>query len=194
MEAVKTSDKPALGHKWFWDMDYERIDWQASYKSIIARIVERGGPEHWEELIRFYGSEKVLKALKSEIVFLPDYAIEKVSAHFGIEKVEMLCYMRKRSKKELLVQATSRTMPAALECSKSSTNKAPYFNRTLMALLILGAHQLAPKILPYPASPSILTILDKRISPPSDPVSFMPRWSSCLSSFGLSISKSISQI
>lgn len=98
MGDTKTSAKPALGPKWFWDMDYDRIDWQASYKSIVARIIERGGPEHWEELIRFYGRETVLKALKNEIVFLPDYAIEKVSSYFRIEKEEMLCYMRKRSK------------------------------------------------------------------------------------------------
>ena len=98
MEAVKTSGKPAFGPKWFWDMDYDRIDWQASYKSIIARIVERGGPEHWEELIHFYGREKVLNALKSEIVFLPDYAIEKVSKYFRIEKEEMICYIRKQSR------------------------------------------------------------------------------------------------
>jgi hypothetical protein len=98
MEATKTSAKPALGPKWFWDMDYDRIDWQASYKSVVARVIERGDPEHWEELIRFYGRETVLKALKNEIVFLPDYAIEKVSSYFRIEKEEMLCYMRKRSK------------------------------------------------------------------------------------------------
>lgn len=98
MEAAKTSEKPALGPKWFWDMDYERIDWQASYKSVIARIVERGAPEHWEELIRFYGREKILNALKSEIVFLPDYAIEKVRKYFRIEKEEMVCYIRKQSK------------------------------------------------------------------------------------------------
>ena len=90
MEATKTSAKPALGPKWFWDMDYDRIDWQASYKSIIARIVERGGPEHWEELIRFYGRETFLKALKNGIVFLPDYAIDKVSFYFRIEKRK--CY------------------------------------------------------------------------------------------------------
>lgn len=97
MEAIKTSGKPSLEPKWFWDMDYDRIDWQASYKSVLARIIERGGPEHWEELIRFYGRETVVKALKYEIVFLPD-AIEKVSSYFRIEKEEMLCYMRKRSK------------------------------------------------------------------------------------------------
>jgi hypothetical protein len=54
MEVVKTSEKPALEPKWFWDMDYDGIDWQASYRSIIARILERGKPVHWEELIRFY--------------------------------------------------------------------------------------------------------------------------------------------
>jgi hypothetical protein len=52
-ESAKTSAKPALEP----GMDYERIDWQASYKSIIARIIEQGKPEHWEELINFYAFE-----------------------------------------------------------------------------------------------------------------------------------------
>ena len=98
METIKTSGKPAFGSKWFWDMDYDRIDWQASYKSVVARIIERGGPEHWEELIRFYGRGIVVEALKREIVFLPDYAIENASSYFCIEKEEMLCYIRKQSK------------------------------------------------------------------------------------------------
>ena len=98
MEATKIPDTPPFEPKWFWDMDYDRIDWQASYKSIIARIVERGGPEHWEGLIHLYGRERVSEALKNEIIFLPDYAIEKVCSYFRIEKEEMLCYIRKQSR------------------------------------------------------------------------------------------------
>ena len=90
--------KPNLEPKWFWDMDYEKIDWQASYKTVIARIIERGGHQQWEELIRFYGEEIIINALKNEILFLPDYAIEATCGYFPVPKQEMLCYRRKQSR------------------------------------------------------------------------------------------------
>ena len=31
MSTSPTYSKPNLEPKWFWDMDYEKIDWQASY-------------------------------------------------------------------------------------------------------------------------------------------------------------------
>ena len=33
----------------FWDFDYEKINWQASYRTIIERVVERGAQEDWQE-------------------------------------------------------------------------------------------------------------------------------------------------
>jgi hypothetical protein len=90
--------KPALERKWFWDFDYDKMDWQASYKTIIARIIERGGEKEWMELTRFYGRDRIINALKNEIPFLPDYAIKDASAYFSIPKEQMLCYTRKQSR------------------------------------------------------------------------------------------------
>ncbi len=96
--AYYSTIKPALERKWFWDFDYDKMDWQASYKTVIARIIERGGDKEWEELIRFYGKDRVIQALKNDIPFLPDYAISEASHYFSIPKEQMLCYTRKRSR------------------------------------------------------------------------------------------------
>lgn len=98
MNVNNSNRKPDFAPKWFWDFDYNKIDWQASYKTIIARIVERGNEKEWTELIRFYGRDKVLNALKNEIAYLPDYAIEEVSKYFPISKEEMLCYTKRQSR------------------------------------------------------------------------------------------------
>ena len=90
--------KPPFASDWFWDFDYNKMDWQASYKTVIARIIERGGEQEWEELIQFYGREKVMNALRNEITYLPDYAIDEASYYFSIPKEQMLCYIRKQSK------------------------------------------------------------------------------------------------
>ncbi|MBS1532580.1 MAG: hypothetical protein JSU01_19910 [Bacteroidetes bacterium] len=89
--------KPILANKYFWDFDVDQIDWQASYKTIIARIVERGGENEWNELVRFYGRETIVNTLKMEINFLPDFAITAASQYFQIDKEDMLCYIRKQS-------------------------------------------------------------------------------------------------
>jgi len=88
--------KPDFLPMWFWDFDYDKIDWQASYKTIIARIIERSDETEWAALLRFYGRSKVLNALKSEIPYLHDYAIDDVSKYFSIPKEEMLCYVRRQ--------------------------------------------------------------------------------------------------
>lgn len=85
-------------HRWFWDFDYNQIDWQKSYKTIIARILERGEKSEWQELILFYGKQKVLTTIQNEIVFLPDYTIEQVCTYFNLKKETLLCYMRKQSR------------------------------------------------------------------------------------------------
>lgn len=93
-----SQSKPALEKKWFWDFDYDAIDWQASYKTIIARILERSGEKEWQELIRYYGRDRIIEALQKDITFLPDYSIGEVSEYFAIPKEQMLCYTRKQSK------------------------------------------------------------------------------------------------
>ena len=97
---IGDTSKPNLHKRLFWDWKYEAIDWQNLYPSVIARVVERGTNEEVEELIRFYGKSKVINALMKDILYLPDYAVEKVTHYFNIQKEELACYERKRLKKE----------------------------------------------------------------------------------------------
>lgn len=43
----------------FWDTDINKINWQTQYKSVIKRVFERGNFDEKEEIVRFYGKEKV---------------------------------------------------------------------------------------------------------------------------------------
>ena len=49
----------------FWDTDINLIDWDRHYKAIIRRIFERGNETEKQELIHFYGNEKINTALHS---------------------------------------------------------------------------------------------------------------------------------
>jgi antitoxin HigA-1 len=47
----------------FWDTKMENIDWENQKNSVIKRVFERGNETEKDEIIRFYGSEAVNKAL-----------------------------------------------------------------------------------------------------------------------------------
>lgn len=49
----------------FWDTDFDKLDWIKNYKAIIKRVYERGNNEEKNEIIRFYGNEKITEALNS---------------------------------------------------------------------------------------------------------------------------------
>jgi hypothetical protein len=92
----RNTDKPNLPKRLFWDWRYDAIDWQQLYPSVIARVLERGTNEEWEELIRFYGQPKIITALKEEILYLPDYSIDGITGYFNLKKEELACYTRKQ--------------------------------------------------------------------------------------------------
>ncbi|WP_202704066.1 hypothetical protein [Flavobacterium sp. UGB4466] len=90
---------PSLHPKFFWDTKIDKLDWQKAYLAVIARIVERGGQNEIDEIVHFYGREKVIKAIREEIYFLPNYAIEDALKFFPeLKKEEMYCYLNRKDK------------------------------------------------------------------------------------------------
>ncbi|RYD76771.1 MAG: plasmid maintenance system antidote protein [Sphingobacteriales bacterium] len=53
----------------FWDTDIAGIDWKKQYKAVIKRVFERGNDEEKQEILKFYGQDKI-KAItgKTDIV------------------------------------------------------------------------------------------------------------------------------
>ncbi|MEK7199312.1 MAG: hypothetical protein AAB212_05270 [Bacteroidota bacterium] len=97
-ENAVITDKPDLPRRLFWEFRYDDIEWREEYRTVIARVIERGTPEQWAEIIRYYGEAFVVDAIKNEIVFLADYAIKEVCANFHLREEELLCYRRKQSR------------------------------------------------------------------------------------------------
>ena len=90
---------PNLDPVFFWDFDIDAMDFMKAHKTIIARIIERGGQEEIDEIIRFYGYSKVVTAIRDEIYFLPNYAIDKALKFFPeLKKEEMFCYLNRKDK------------------------------------------------------------------------------------------------
>jgi bifunctional DNA-binding transcriptional regulator/antitoxin component of YhaV-PrlF toxin-antitoxin module len=58
-----TPDLALIRKSLFWDTDIAMIDWDKHYKAVIRRIFERGNENEKQELIHFYGAEKINTAL-----------------------------------------------------------------------------------------------------------------------------------
>jgi hypothetical protein len=100
-KAVVRNPKPDFPRGLFWDFNYDKFNWQKGYVTVIQRIIERGNTADWQELIRFYGRDKIIESLKNEITFLPDEKIDEASVYFKLNKEELLCYIRKQSQPKL---------------------------------------------------------------------------------------------
>lgn len=48
----------------FWDTDLEKIEWEKRYKAVIRRVFEYGNEKEKNEIIRFYGNDKVREVLQ----------------------------------------------------------------------------------------------------------------------------------
>lgn len=66
---------------------------------VMTRVLERGNDEEYEELIRFYGKESVVRALKNEIKYFPDYILERITQYFALQVEDLKCYARKQQRK-----------------------------------------------------------------------------------------------
>lgn len=91
--------KPNLPKRLFWDWKYDKIDWDKHCLAVIDRVIERGTEEEWEEVVRFYGETKIVRALTTEIKYLPDYIIDDVCSYFNLKKKELACYARKQAQR-----------------------------------------------------------------------------------------------
>jgi hypothetical protein len=98
-KVIVSAPKPDFPRRFFWEFDFDRINWEENAATVIQRILERGSDPHWQELERYYGKKIIVSYLKERIAFLRDDCIDKASLFFNMNKEEMLCYKRKLSQK-----------------------------------------------------------------------------------------------
>jgi plasmid maintenance system antidote protein VapI len=52
-------DFPVLRKILFWDTDMSKVDWHKQYKMVIERVFNRGNSDEKNEMLRFYGKDKI---------------------------------------------------------------------------------------------------------------------------------------
>jgi hypothetical protein len=89
-------EKPILAKRIFWDTNFENLDYDKSYKSIIERVFDWGDIDDIRQVRRYYGDEKVIHSL-TNAMYLFDETIHFCSAIFEIPKENFKCYISKQS-------------------------------------------------------------------------------------------------
>jgi hypothetical protein len=92
--------KPIFHRRIFWDVDFERLDYDAKASFVIERVFERGDVDDIRQCRRYYGDEKVTEALL-KAKYLPLPSIYLAAAVTGRELNEFRCYILRQSNLEL---------------------------------------------------------------------------------------------
>ena len=57
------NNKPQFHRRIFWDVDFDKLDYDKRANFIIERVFERGDVDDIRQCRRYYGDEKVAEAL-----------------------------------------------------------------------------------------------------------------------------------
>jgi len=51
--------KPAIRRHLLWEYDWDKIEFPQLATVVIERVIERGTPAEWLEIVAFYGFDKI---------------------------------------------------------------------------------------------------------------------------------------
>lgn len=88
--------KPVFHKRIFWDVDFEKIDYDAKANFVIVRVFERGDVDDIRNCRRYYGDEKVTEALLNT-KFLPETRMYLASAVIDKPLSAFRCYRLRQS-------------------------------------------------------------------------------------------------
>ena len=92
--------KPIFEKRIFWDVNFEKLDYDAKANFVIERVFERGDVEDIRNCRRYYGDEKVSSALL-KTKFLHEHRIHLASAVIDKPLKEFRCYLLRQLNPEL---------------------------------------------------------------------------------------------
>lgn len=97
---MKAKNKPVFQKRIFWDVDFEKIDYDTKANFVIERVFERGDVDDIRQCRRYYGDEKVSEALL-KAKYLPLHTLYFASAIVDQPIENFRCYTLRQSNPEL---------------------------------------------------------------------------------------------
>jgi nicotinamide mononucleotide adenylyltransferase len=97
---MNSRELPVFNRRIFWDVDFEKIDYDAKAAFVIERVFERGDVQDIRNCRRFYGDEKVAEALVNAR-FLSEITMYLASAILDRPLKDFRCYTLRQSNPQL---------------------------------------------------------------------------------------------
>jgi hypothetical protein len=92
---MSNPNKPIFDKHIFWDVDFEKIDYDAKANWVIVRVFERGDVQDIRNCRRYYGDEKVKHALlNSKFLMLHTLYLASAIVEEPIENFR--CYINRQ--------------------------------------------------------------------------------------------------
>lgn len=83
--------KPQFHRRIFWDVDFDKIDYDQYARFVIERVFERGDVEDIRQCRRYYGDEKIREILTTA-KWLPKQSIYLAAAILDNDLSDFQCY------------------------------------------------------------------------------------------------------
>lgn len=83
--------KPEFNKRIFWDVDFEKIDYDGKAAFVIERVFERGDVEDIRACRRYYGDEKI-RSIHTKAKWLSLATVYLACALFANELTDYRCY------------------------------------------------------------------------------------------------------
>ena len=96
---MSLKQKPVFQRRIFWDVDFDKLDYDGRANFIIERVFERGDVEDIRNCRRYYGDEEVAQALLNA-KFLPLHTIYLAAAVIDRPLIDFRCYKPRQSNPE----------------------------------------------------------------------------------------------
>ena len=89
---MANKQKPIINKRIFWDVDFEKIDYDTKANFVIERVFERGDVDDIRNCRRYYGDEKITEVLLNA-KFLPETRMYLASAVINKPLKDFRCYI-----------------------------------------------------------------------------------------------------
>ena len=88
--------KPFLQKRIFWDVDFDKIDYQKSNRFVIERVFERGDVDDIRQVRRFYGDDLVKETMQNAKWLRYDIFVFTKNL-FELNSENFRCYISRQS-------------------------------------------------------------------------------------------------
>jgi len=93
---MSENQKPIFHKRIFWDVDFEKLNYDTKVNFIIERVFERGDVDDIRNCRRYYGDEKITEVLLNA-KFLPETRMYLAAAVIDKPITAFRCYTLRQS-------------------------------------------------------------------------------------------------